>query len=760
MSSPHPVQPSRHPGALLGALLVLVAGLFFLLPPAGSAEPLTDPSSVAPQTAEDRAESTGPPLEFFPDIEQDADAGNADAETAPQESADGESADGESAGGESAGEEEDASLLVRRPGAEDLEEVPMVGAEFFRRVPFGFGLATAESVRDDLQRMGRRLIDDTLSLAADSPLALAPPIAALTLMVLLLAIAWRQHRLLVRRSRSLAERMDLDALRWPALRAIARILVRTAGALLIPAALFLFSIMPLQGVFGYAPWTLGLTAGLQIFLIYRLALVGLHEVALLVARHADPEAVERLEGAMLSAVRWVLVFHLVADVLDAAGYRDDAVALARTLTLGAATVLALRFFLLRNAVLALLPRDGGLRWQRFRWLVARWFPSIVGLSVILLLLWTLGFHQAASTILLRSYLLLGLLAAAALAQRWFTTRMEEVHSDDSPFVTALLAEVDSFARVCIYLVFGALLLQVLGVLPPLLALLQRPFLMVGQTPISVHGLGVALVFVAAGILLARVLRVSLEHVVYPRIGIDEGAGYALSTTLRYLVLLLASLLGLVSLGFDFASLALFAGALGVGIGFGLQDIARNLVSGLILLFGRSVEKGDIVSIGDEFFGRVTAVGMRSVTLLTPDRTEVVIPSSELVNGAITNWTHSERLFRMHIPVGVSYGADPEVVRDALLEAASRFEMVETTPSPDVWLSEFDDSAVTMTLLVWLDASRQRRDEALGKIRFEIWKVFKERDIEIPFPQRDLHIRSTPPHWPGPPRSDDHDDSAR
>lgn len=631
----------------------------------------------------------------------------------------------------------------------------LASAGFFARTPFAFDAGTPQRISQDVRSLAMDVGSMTRQMAAERPAVLGMRTLLGLLVLGLLGWLWRRHRALVKHSRRYAaEAESLERIPWEPLRGIARAAVRAAGGLAIPGLLVLASIMPVQGLAGYAPWSLGLTAGLWVLLLYRGVFVLVHEACVALCRVADSEAVRHVEQAILAATRWVLLFHVFAEVLAAAGYRADAVALARTLTLASATLLALRFLLLRGDILRILPEDGTAPWMRFRMLVRSWFPTLIGLSALLLFLWTLGFHQAASTILLRSYLLVGLFSGAAIAQRWFAGRVAEVRAEDNPLITALLREVDGFAKGCLWLLFAGAMLAVLGLLGPLLEALRTPLMLVGETPLSLHGLGKAVLFVVAGVLAARVIQVVLEQVVYPRTGMDEGAGYALTTTLRYFVILVAGLLGLVSVGFDFASLALFAGALGVGIGFGLQDIARNVVSGLILLFGRSVAKGDFVSVGDEYFGRVTEVGVRSVTILTPDRTEVVIPSSQLVNGAITNWTHSESHFRVHIPVAVSYKADPEVVRGALVEAAGRFEMIARDPAPDVWLDRFGDSAVEMTLLVWVDAARYRRDAVTGKILFEVWRVLKERGIEIPFPQRDLHLRSVPPEWrPGPPVRD-------
>lgn len=223
--------------------------------------------------------------------------------------------------------------------------------------------------------------------------------------------------------------------------------------------------------------------------------------------------------------------------------------------------------------------------------------------------------------------------------------------------------------------------------------------------------------------------------------------------LHYFMLFGGLLLGINSLGIDLTAIGIFFSALGVGIGFGLQSIVHNLISGFILLFGRSVKKGDYVTVNG-FYGRVDSVGARSVTITTPDNFELIIPSSEFLSTSIINWTLTSPLIRMGVPVGVSYDSDIPEVKRILLDAANRHPRVLRRPAPEVWLHGFGDSSVDFSVLVYIDCRRTNENRVRGELNYHIWDALLEADIEIPFPQRDLHLRSgLPDHLSGPSSSD-------
>ena len=227
---------------------------------------------------------------------------------------------------------------------------------------------------------------------------------------------------------------------------------------------------------------------------------------------------------------------------------------------------------------------------------------------------------------------------------------------------------------------------------------------------------------------------------------DRGARDALLKITGYVGFVVAALVGLKLTGISFAGLAIVAGALSVGIGFGLQNIVNNFVSGLILLFERPIKSGDFVTVG-AVEGTVKTISIRSTEIETLDRQNVIVPNSELVSQQVTNWVLHDPVGRLTLDIGVAYGSDVEKVREVLLEVATSSDYVVTdgisAPKPKVLFMTFGDSSLNFELRVWIKQIRRRFD-ATSDLHFGIDKAFREHDITIPFPQRDLHVK----YWPG------------
>ena len=223
--------------------------------------------------------------------------------------------------------------------------------------------------------------------------------------------------------------------------------------------------------------------------------------------------------------------------------------------------------------------------------------------------------------------------------------------------------------------------------------------------------------------------------------IELGVRLAVGTIIRYLVLVLGLIIVLQTVGIDLSTLTILAGALGVGIGFGLQNITNNFVSGIIILFERPIKVGDRIQVGD-VNGDVVNISMRSTTVVTNDNISVIVPNSEFISSTVVNWSHTDRNVRFNIPVGVSYNADPEKVKQILLDVANNEEGVLKSPKPDVLFDEFADSSLNFKLRIWTSNYITTPGVLKSKLYFEIFKKFKEKGIEIPFPQRDIHIKNT------------------
>jgi len=209
---------------------------------------------------------------------------------------------------------------------------------------------------------------------------------------------------------------------------------------------------------------------------------------------------------------------------------------------------------------------------------------------------------------------------------------------------------------------------------------------------------------------------------------------------------LAFLVGIDMLGIDLTAFAIFGGAFGLAIGFGLQKTFGNLISGILLLLDKSIKPGDVISVtdqaGNEAVGQIRKIGIRAISVITRDQTEHLIPNENLMINQVVNWSYSSKEVRVKAPVGVSYDSDLELVTELLYKAVDDTDRVLKYPRPRVNLMGFGDNSVDFELRFWI----QDPEEGIANIRSEIymhvWQLFKENDVEIPFPQRDLHLRSS------------------
>jgi small-conductance mechanosensitive channel len=275
--------------------------------------------------------------------------------------------------------------------------------------------------------------------------------------------------------------------------------------------------------------------------------------------------------------------------------------------------------------------------------------------------------------------------------------------------------------------------------------LQTPLLSIGHAELTPGKLLSAVLILLVAFWLARLIeRLILglthsSHVVLSASGI-----YALSRILRYTVYVLGALFAVQALGIDITSLALFGGAVGIGIGLGLQNIFSNFVSGIVILLEKTLKVGDFVELQSGVVGRVSEINMRYTRITTNDSVDIVVPNSEFINSKVTNWTLNEPYRRIHVPFGVAYGSNKDKVRAAGLAAADAVSgtITEAGREPEVWLVSFGDSSLNFELVVWVGldmAISPQRTQALYLWALE--DALRERDLEIPFPQRDLHLRS-------------------
>jgi len=225
----------------------------------------------------------------------------------------------------------------------------------------------------------------------------------------------------------------------------------------------------------------------------------------------------------------------------------------------------------------------------------------------------------------------------------------------------------------------------------------------------------------------------------PQSGLDRSLQYAIAQVVSNIVLVVGIVIVLENTGIHLAALAVFAGAVGVGVGFGLQNIASNFISGLVILAERPITIGDRVEVAG-IAGQVEHIRARSTVIRTNDNIMMIVPNTKFIDSPVTNWTYGDRRVRFRVPVGVAYGSDVNKVREALLAVANENPHTLKEPAPSVFLEQFGENSIDFKLVVWSSEMSARPSRYRSDINFAIVEKFREIGIEFPFPQRDVHIR--------------------
>ena len=263
---------------------------------------------------------------------------------------------------------------------------------------------------------------------------------------------------------------------------------------------------------------------------------------------------------------------------------------------------------------------------------------------------------------------------------------------------------------------------------------------IGSVTINLLFLIKATIFVFLLITASQLIQKFLFARLLRRLPVTDAQRFAIGRFAGYLLFFGGLFVGLQSLGVNLNSLVVFGGAIGVGVGLGLQNVVSNFVAGLILLIEQPIRMGDRVEIKDTL-GDVIRIAARSTWVRTNDNVVIIVPNSDFINNPVINWTANDPSVRISLPVGVSYNSDPLLVRRLLTEAAERHPAVLKEPKPDVIFTDYGDNSLNFTLRIWTSQRAHTPLILKSDLYFALFEVFRDHKIELPFPQRDLHIRS-------------------
>jgi potassium efflux system protein len=422
-------------------------------------------------------------------------------------------------------------------------------------------------------------------------------------------------------------------------------------------------------------------------------------------------------------------------------------------------------------------------WVSRLWFV--WFPVLLGIPIAICVLCGLGYQVAASTLTSlifgdTLFLLIGLRLIHDVLIRWFNVaerrsrleaalrqreeaRTERVHEEPegiSGFEIEVpevdYQELGEQARTVIRVgVFLGVILSVgtiWGDLVPTLGLLERvelPFSKIvlvdsveQQIPVNLADIFIGLLILAVTLFAAKNLSGLLEFTFLRRLRLDTGGNYAIVTLCQYAIVAIGVMLALSTIGLQWSKLQWLVAALGVGLGFGLQEIVANFVSGIILLLERPVRIGDIVSVGNAD-GFVSKIRIRATTILTWEKKELIIPNKEFITGQVLNWTLTDSLNRVLLNVGIAYGSDARKALELMKEAAAENENVVADPEPVVTFEAFGDNALMLYLRCYI-SSLEHRLATVTALHHAVYEKFSEAGIVIAFPQRDVHLDTSKP----------------
>jgi small-conductance mechanosensitive channel len=629
-----------------------------------------------------------------------------------------------------------------------VKEAARVGAEFqqqarslFERQPLGWDLKTL----DYLYRwaLGFPLLIDDLArhiMEQSRILGVAGSLIMLTFITAVIYSLIGRKRVLAKVETSIRPfRQKMPESIYPFLLSSLRVLVAALIPLLLLGAFSLVN----AAIKYKAPWfqLTGRLLGIWAFgaLIISLLRELLTQDLLPTTAQHGPRLFRMFSLAVLYILGGVALFQAAALF----EVRADVLALLKFVISVSIVVVLFLLLLKKKSLLSLFPELPYRSYQGFIVLLNRYYFPLMLFSFLIALLWCVGFREFGKIILTKTWSAGGAYVLIMILYHVIRGWLQRWSGKIDPANEAAQLLQSSLKSLLVYataIATAMIVLNLVGLLNPLQRVMSFPVLQLGKTPITFW------VIIKAGLILlaflygSRLLQSYLDYKIYPKIGVDQGLGYALNTLFKYLMLAFGFLIALRIVGLDLRILFVFAGAIGIGIGLGLQNMAANVISGFTIIFGRKIRKGDWIQV-ENTIGRVTDIYLRATMVRTRDNIEYLVPNSNLISNTVVNYSLSSPMILIDIPVGVSYNSDPEEVRRILIEIAEKEPLVSKHNPPEVRFVEFADNSLNFKLYIWIDVGLTPMLKVRSALNFAIFREFKKAGIEIPFPQRDVHIRS-------------------
>ena len=522
-----------------------------------------------------------------------------------------------------------------------------------------------------------------------------------------------------------------------------RLILRTVTAALIPL-LLLAAFSLIQGFIAYkAAWFLLIGRLLLLWSVGALFLSLIRGVVELSIISVSEELGELLVRRVRRVALYILIGVAVLWGAEAIIGRPDVVAFFRFVIYLSIVCVLLIFFLRKRFVLSFFPQLPYSNYQSFLRGLNRYYYPVIIITFFTGILWVLGFKRFSTVLWTKTWAVAGVYIGFSVVYHMVIKQIQKRADQADPGNEEARYFFKSLKTLILYItiiVTGLIMMDLLGILDPLQRMMSFQLIKIGNSPLSLWIILKAVLILLVFIYLSRFLCAYLDYFVYPAAKVEPGLGYAINTFLKYFFLIVGGLVSLQFVGFDLRALLVFAGAVGIGVGLAMQSLAANIISGFAIIFGGKIRKGDWIEVS-ETLGVVTDIYLRATKVRNRDNIEYLIPNADLMASTIINYSLSSPMIRIAVPFGVSYAADPNEVGRIAVSVGEKEPLVMGHRSPEIRFMGYGDNSIDFELLIWIDVRKVARRMIRSRLYFSLFDALKEAGIEIPFPQRDLHIRS-------------------